>query len=57
MPKIGRSLPKSLSEDEVESLLNAPVVSDPGRRDRTMLEVLYATACACPNWLRSSTRS
>ncbi len=39
-----RSLPKSLSEEEVESLLNAPVVSDPlGSRDRTMLEVLYAT--------------
>jgi integrase/recombinase XerD len=44
MPKIGRSLPKSLSEDEVESLLNAPVVTDPlGSRDRCMLEVLYAT--------------
>ncbi len=44
MPKIGRSLPKSLSEGEVEALLNAPVVSDPlGSRDRTMLEVLYAT--------------
>jgi len=44
MPKIGRSLPKSLSEAEVESLLAAPVVSDPlGHRDRTMLEVLYAT--------------
>jgi integrase/recombinase XerD len=44
MPKIGRSLPKSLTEEEVESLLNAPVVSDPlGARDRTMLEVLYAT--------------
>jgi integrase/recombinase XerD len=44
MPKIGRSLPKSLSEEEVESLLNAPVVTDPlGSRDRTMLEVLYAT--------------
>ena len=44
MPKIGRSLPKSLSEEEVESLLGAPVVSDPlGARDRTMLEVLYAT--------------
>jgi integrase/recombinase XerD len=26
MPKIGRSLPKSLSEDEVEALLNAPLV-------------------------------
>jgi integrase/recombinase XerD len=44
MPKIGRSLPKSLTEEEVESLLNAPVVTDPlGSRDRTMLEVLYAT--------------
>src|SRR5690606_9302602 len=36
--------PKSLTEEQVESLLNAPVVSDPlGSRDRTMLEVLYAT--------------
>ena len=44
MPRIGRSLPKSLSEAEVESLLMAPTVGDPlGNRDRTMLEVLYAT--------------
>ncbi len=44
MPKIGRSLPKSLTEAEVDSLLEAPTVSDPlGHRDRTMLEVLYAT--------------
>ena len=44
MPRIGRSLPKSLSELEVESLLNAPAVEDPlGHRDRAMLEVLYAT--------------
>jgi integrase/recombinase XerD len=44
MPKIGRSLPRSLSEEEVEALLGAPAVSDPlGHRDRTMLEVLYAT--------------
>jgi integrase/recombinase XerD len=44
MPKIGRSLPKSLSEEEVEALLNAPAVADPlGNRDRCMLEVLYAT--------------
>jgi integrase/recombinase XerD len=44
MPKIGRSLPRSLSESEVEALLAAPAVSDPlGHRDRTMLEVLYAT--------------
>src|SRR5207342_197417 len=33
-----------LTEDEVESLLMAPVVTDPlGHRDRTMLKVLYAT--------------
>ena len=44
MPKIGRSLPKSLTEEEVEALLAAPAVGDPlGSRDRTMLEVLYAT--------------
>ncbi len=44
MPKIGRSLPKSLTEEEVEALLAAPAVRDPlGSRDRTMLEVLYAT--------------
>jgi integrase/recombinase XerD len=44
MPKIGRSLPKSITEEEVRALLAAPTASDPlGSRDRTMLEVLYAT--------------
>lgn len=44
MPKIGRSLPRSLTENEVEALLAAPDTHDPlGHRDRTMLEVLYAT--------------
>jgi integrase/recombinase XerD len=44
MPKIGRSLPQSLTESDVEALLAAPKVSEPlGHRDRTMLEVLYAT--------------
>ena len=43
-PKLGRPLPKSLTEAEVEALLAAPVTDDPrGHRDRTMLEVLYAT--------------
>ncbi len=43
-PKLPRSLPKSLTEQDVESLLNAPDVTSPlGMRDRTMLEVLYAT--------------
>ncbi len=43
-PRIGRPLPKSLTEAEVEALLAAPdVESDLGLRDRAMLEVLYAT--------------
>jgi len=43
-PKLGRPLPKSLTEEEVEALLNAPDIDDPeGFRDRTMLELLYAT--------------
>jgi len=43
-PRLGRSLPYSLTEAEVESLLDAPDIEDPrGMRDRTMLEVLYAT--------------
>ena len=43
-PKLPRSLPKSLTEQDVEQLLNAPDVDTPlGMRDRTMLEVLYAT--------------
>ena len=44
MPRIGRSLPKTLTEDEVEALLRAPNTDEPlGHRDRAMLEVLYAT--------------
>jgi len=43
-PKIGRQLPKSLTETEVESLLKAPDTGTPlGLRDRTMLEILYAS--------------
>ena len=43
-PHLGRPLPKSLTEAEVEQLLEAPdVEADIGIRDRTMLEVLYAT--------------
>ena len=43
-PKLPRSLPKSLSEAEVETLLDAPDGETPqGVRDRTMLEVLYAS--------------
>lgn len=43
-PKLGRPLPKSLSEEDVEKLLAAPADDTPlSQRDRTMLEVLYAT--------------
>lgn len=43
-PRLGRSLPKSLTEADVEALLQAPDVSSrTGMRDRAMLEVLYAT--------------
>lgn len=43
-PKIGRPLPGSLTETEVEALLLAPKLSEAeGFRDRCMLEVLYAT--------------
>ncbi|MDR4517106.1 MAG: site-specific tyrosine recombinase XerD [Nitrosomonas sp.] len=43
-PKLLRNLPESLTEEEVEQLLNAPNLSNPlGLRDRAMLEVLYAT--------------
>jgi len=42
-PKIPKSLPKSLSEDEVEGLLETPdIKTDIGMRDRSMLELLYA---------------
>lgn len=43
-PKLTRGLPKSLSERDVEALLNAPDLKSPlGMRDKAMLETLYAT--------------
>ena len=43
MPQLGRPLPKSLSEADVEALLAAPDLAEAiGQRDRAMLEVLYA---------------
>ena len=43
-PKLGRPLPKALSEAQVEALIHAPDVDTPlGLRDRAMFELLYAT--------------
>jgi integrase/recombinase XerD len=43
-PRLGRGLPKALSEAQVEALLDAPDTDTPlGLRDRTMLELMYAT--------------
>ncbi|HEU0151915.1 MAG TPA: site-specific tyrosine recombinase XerD [Arenimonas sp.] len=43
-PKLGRSLPKALSESDVEALMAAPDLAVPaGLRDRAMVELMYAT--------------
>jgi integrase/recombinase XerD len=43
-PKLTRGLPKSMSEADVDALLNAPDLDSPlGLRDKAMLETLYAT--------------
>jgi len=43
-PKLGRGLPKALSEQQVSGLLEAPSVKTAlGLRDRTMLELMYAS--------------
>ncbi|WP_166382059.1 site-specific tyrosine recombinase XerD [Polaribacter sp. 11A2H] len=42
-PKIGRKLPDTLSEDEINSLISAIDLSHPqGERNRTILETLYS---------------
>ena len=43
LPKLGRTLPTVLTEQDVEALLEAPDIDLPiGMRDRAMLELLYA---------------
>lgn len=43
-PKLGRPLPKSLTEQEVDALINAPDVDQTIElRDRAMIELLYAS--------------
>jgi len=45
-PQRGRALPKALTVEETFALVEAPDLSRPGgRRDRALLEFLYATGC------------
>ncbi len=54
-PRIGRQLPKSLTEAEVDALLAAPdTTTATGLRDRAMLEVLYATGLRVSELVRLS---
>lgn len=42
-PRLGRSLPKALSESEIDALLQAPAIDTPtGLRDRAVIELMYA---------------
>lgn len=43
-PRLPRSLPKALSESQIDALLAAPDITHPqGLRDRAMLELMYAS--------------
>ncbi|MCL4119311.1 UNVERIFIED_CONTAM: hypothetical protein GTU68_047708, partial [Idotea baltica] len=44
LPKLAKSLPKDMTEDDMEKLLQAPDLTvDVGIRDKAMLELMYAT--------------
>lgn len=44
LPRSGRSLPKALSQGEIETLLKPPHIANPiARRDNAMLVLLYST--------------
>ena len=43
IPKLRKSLPKSLTEEEINLLLEIPLVDDFSYRNKAMLELLYAT--------------
>lgn len=44
LPKLAKSLPKDMTETDVEKLLQAPdLTEDIGIRDKAMLELMYAT--------------
>jgi len=55
MPKLGKPLPKTISESDVERLLAAPDSEDRlGLRDKSMLELLYATGLRVTELVRLS---
>lgn len=55
-PKTWQTLPQYLTSEEVEAVLAIPDVSTPtGLRDRTMLEVLYATGLRVTELVRLET--
>lgn len=44
LPKLPRSIPKPMTESQVDDLLSQPDIQTPlGLRDKTMLELMYAT--------------
>lgn len=44
-PKLDKRLPSFLEEVEINDLLQLPPDDDLGRRDRALLEIMYATGC------------
>ena len=51
LPRIERYLPETLNELQVEQLIESIDTKHPlGLRDRAMIELLYASGCAFPNW-------
>ena len=57
-PRLERKLPEVLTVDEIDRLLSAPDISDPlGRRDRSMLELLYASGLRVSELIALSRRA
>lgn len=57
-PKLAKTLPKSLYQDEMVSLLNQPDLQTPlGIRDRAILELLYASGMRVSELVGLSTQS
>jgi integrase/recombinase XerD len=51
LPRMEKRLPtQALTREDIAKLMAIPDMNDPlGLRDRAMLEVFYATACAAPS--------